>query len=103
MNTRVAVYARYSTDLQRAASIEDQVRRCKERIKREGWRLVDNGLAALVASDGHRATRPMLLDGAYELTRARVGEEQALRLFDGSALGLAAPTATGQPAESATR
>jgi protein-tyrosine phosphatase len=59
-------------------------------MEREGWRLVDEGLAALVASDGHRATRPMLLDGAYELTRGRVGEERASRLFDGSALGLAA-------------
>jgi len=59
----------------------------------EGWRLVDEGLAALVASDGHRATRPMLLDGAYKLTRARVGEERASRLFDGSALALTAPTA----------
>src|SRR5207247_1251350 len=54
--------------------------------------LVDDGLAALVASDGHRATRPMLLDGAYELTRGRVGEERASRLFDGSALGLAVGT-----------
>jgi protein-tyrosine phosphatase len=59
-------------------------------MEREGWRLVDDGLAALVASDGHRATRPMLLDEAYALTRARVGEERASRLFDGSALGLAA-------------
>ena len=59
-------------------------------MEHEGWRLVDDGLAALVASDGHRATRPMLLDGAYELTRGRVGEERASRLFDGSALGLAA-------------
>jgi protein-tyrosine phosphatase len=57
-------------------------------MEREGWRLVDEGLAALVASDGHRATRPMLLDGAYELVRARVGETRALRLFDGTALGL---------------
>jgi hypothetical protein len=59
-------------------------------MEREGWRLIDEELASLVASDGHRATRPALLDGAYELTRARVGEERALRLFDGSAL---APTA----------
>jgi len=67
-------------------------------MEREGWRLVDERLAALVASDGHRAARPMLLDGAYELTRARVGEERASRLFDGSALGLAAsaqPTLLG--------
>jgi protein-tyrosine phosphatase len=57
-------------------------------MEQQGWRLVDDGLAALVASDGHRATRPMLLDGAYELARARVGE-RALRLFDGTAVGLA--------------
>ena len=37
---RAAVYARYSTDLQSAASIEDQVRLCKERVAREGWTLV---------------------------------------------------------------
>jgi protein-tyrosine phosphatase len=61
-------------------------------MERQGWRLVDDGLASFVASDGHRATRPMLLDGAYELTRARVGEEQASRLFDGSALGPAVGT-----------
>jgi len=31
------VYARYSSDLQREASIEDQVRMCRELIRREGW------------------------------------------------------------------
>jgi protein-tyrosine phosphatase len=57
-------------------------------MEREGWRLIDDGIAAIVASDGHRAARPMLLDGAFELTSNRVGEERALRLFDASALGL---------------
>jgi protein-tyrosine phosphatase len=61
-------------------------------MERAGWRLIDDGLASFVASDGHRATRPMLLDGAYELVRARVGEERASGLFDGGALGLAALT-----------
>jgi protein-tyrosine phosphatase len=65
-------------------------------MEQQGWRLVDDGLAALVASDGHRATRPMLLDGAYELARDRVGE-RALRLFDGTAVGLAAATALPLP------
>jgi DNA invertase Pin-like site-specific DNA recombinase len=37
---RAVIYARYSSDLQREASIEDQVRLCKERIKREGWQLL---------------------------------------------------------------
>ncbi len=35
---RAAIYARYSTDLQSAASIEDQMRECRRRIEREGWR-----------------------------------------------------------------
>ncbi|WP_296711503.1 recombinase family protein [Rhodoblastus sp.] len=37
---RAAIYARYSSDQQREASIEDQIRLCKERITKEGWTLV---------------------------------------------------------------
>src|SRR5690348_639012 len=37
---RAVIYARYSSDLQRAASIEDQVRLCRERIEHEGWTLI---------------------------------------------------------------
>jgi site-specific DNA recombinase len=36
---RAAIYARYSSELQRDASIEDQVRTCKARIEKEGWTL----------------------------------------------------------------
>ena len=32
-----AIYARYSSDLQREASIEDQNRICRERAAKEGW------------------------------------------------------------------
>lgn len=39
--TRVALYARYSSDNQRAASIEDQFRLCEERATREEWQVVD--------------------------------------------------------------
>ena len=35
--TRAALYARYSSDLQREASIEDQFRICREHAEREGW------------------------------------------------------------------
>jgi protein-tyrosine phosphatase len=52
-----------------------------------GWSLVERGLAQVVASDGHRATRPAHLDEAYRLARARLGEG-AISLFDGSALGV---------------
>jgi site-specific DNA recombinase len=40
--TRVALYARYSSDKQREASIEDQIRLCEERATREGWKLVQH-------------------------------------------------------------
>jgi hypothetical protein len=35
--TRAVIYARYSSDNQRDASIEDQVRQCRARIGQEGW------------------------------------------------------------------
>jgi site-specific DNA recombinase len=37
---RAVIYARYSSEHQREASIEDQVRTCKARIAAEGWTLV---------------------------------------------------------------
>jgi protein-tyrosine phosphatase len=52
-----------------------------------GWELVADGTASVVASDGHRATRPAHLDGAYRLALGHLGP-QAVALFDGSALGL---------------
>ncbi|MER9132633.1 recombinase family protein [Mesorhizobium sp. M0768] len=38
--TRVALYARYSSDNQREASIEDQLRLCREHAARERWTVV---------------------------------------------------------------
>lgn len=37
MAPRVAIYARYSTDMQNPASCEDQIRLCRDRAAREGW------------------------------------------------------------------
>lgn len=40
---RCAVYARYSSDLQRDSSIEDQVRKCREYASRQdGWTIADD-------------------------------------------------------------
>ena len=48
-NTKVAIYARYSSDLQSDASIEDQIRLCEKRAEAEGWQVVqsytDHGLS----------------------------------------------------------
>ena len=54
--------------------------------ERVAWELLEARLVALVASDGHRARRPPVLDEAHLAVCARLGEEHAGRLFDGSAL-----------------
>ena len=54
-------------------------------IEDTAWQLAAEGLFDLVGSDGHRAARPAILDEAYELVEARVGEA-ARGLFDGAAL-----------------
>ena len=38
---RAAIYARYSSNLQSEASIEDQNAVCEARAKREEWTIVD--------------------------------------------------------------
>jgi protein-tyrosine phosphatase len=59
-------------------------------IEETAWRLADEGLVDLVGSDGHRSARPAILDEAFRVVEARIGEA-AHALFDGSALaGLAA-------------
>jgi len=47
---------------------------------------VDEGLVALVASDGHRRHRPPRLDQAHRLLAERYGEASIEMLFDGSAI-----------------
>jgi site-specific DNA recombinase len=39
---RAVIYARYSTNLQSASSIDDQVSICRDRALREGWTIVGN-------------------------------------------------------------
>ena len=68
-------------------------------IEELGWSLVDRGLATLVASDGHRTTRPAHLDDAYRLARERIGED-AQSLFDGTALGVVTQSPTASRAAS---
>ena len=41
MKTRVSIYARYSSDLQSDASIEDQIRLCSEKAMGQNWEIVN--------------------------------------------------------------
>ena len=61
---RAALYARYSSDQQRAASIPDQLRICREVAAREGWDVVADYTDA--ATSGASLMRP----GIQSLMRA---------------------------------
>src|SRR5438105_6433654 len=61
---RVALYARYSTDQQRAASIADQQRTCREFAARQGWTIVADYTDAAIS--GASLMRP----GFQSLMRA---------------------------------
>jgi site-specific DNA recombinase len=73
---RAAIYARYSPDLQSVASIEDQVRECRERAERDGWTVVEV-YSNYAISGGHINSRPGMLSlleaasaGAFEVVLA---------------------------------
>jgi site-specific DNA recombinase len=60
MAIRVGLYARYSTDMQNDASIEDQLRVCREYASRQGWIVVDSYSDR--AKSGASMVRPGLQD-----------------------------------------
>lgn len=64
------------------------------------WRLVTDGAAGLVASDGHGASRPPFLDEAYAAVRARVGRRAADALFRGAPLRAGARLSRSRPPRS---
>jgi site-specific DNA recombinase len=67
MPVRAAIYARYSSEMQRDASVEDQVRLCRERICQEGWTLVQVYVDRAIS--GASTLRPGyqgILEGARE-------------------------------------
>ncbi|PRA84988.1 recombinase family protein [Ochrobactrum sp. MYb29] len=85
--TRVALYARYSSDNQRAASIEDQVRICREQAKRENWKIVgtykDAGIsgASMILRPGIQALLQDAQAGQFDIVLAealdRISRDQA--------------------------
>ena len=56
MTLRAVIYARYSSDLQSASSIEDQIRLCRERAARAGWQIT--GSYEDAATSGASLMRP---------------------------------------------
>ena len=85
--TRAALYARYSSDLQSAASIDDQFRVCREHAERSGWTIVGGYRDAAVSGDsmilrpGVQALLEAARWGAFDVVVAealdRVSRDQA--------------------------
>ena len=72
---RAAIYARFSSDRQRDASIEDQVRICEDLIRRQGWQVgpvyVDRAQSGSLASrSGYRALRDAVPRKQFEVVVA---------------------------------
>lgn len=84
---RVALYARYSDDKQRDASIEDQFRICRDHAQREGWQVVgtykDAAIsgASMILRPGIQALVQDAQAGAFDIVVAealdRISRDQA--------------------------
>ena len=93
---RAALYARYSTDKQREASIEDQARNCRRIAEREGWQLgkiyqdqamsgsrVDRtSYQAMLADAKARKFDVLLVDDISRLSRDQVEAETTFRRLE---------------------
>ena len=85
--TRIALYARYSSDNQREASIDDQFRICREQAKREKWKIVgtykDAGIsgASMILRPGIQALLQDAQAGQFDIVMAealdRISRDQA--------------------------
>lgn len=94
---RVALYARYSSEGQREASIDDQFRNCERYAKREGWQIVErykdkaisgtkdetgrDGYAAMLKAARAKQFDVLLVDDLSRLSRDSMKTEEARRLF----------------------
>ncbi len=80
---RVALYARYSSDQQREASIEDQLRMCRIYAEKQGWSVIDSysdraisgasllrpGIQELIADAGKERFQVILAEALDRLSR----------------------------------
>jgi len=113
---RAALYARFSSDLQRATSIEDQFRNCRKRAEGEGWTVV--ATFADAAMSGSDANRPqyramleaaarrefdvLIVDDLSRLTRDAVECERTIRRLEFAGLRIVA-TSDGYDSTSKAR
>lgn len=95
---RATIYARYSSELQRETSVEDQVRVCRARAEREGWTVAgvhsDSAVSGTVPVDQRAGGRQLLaevvlgdmqvllLEGLDRLSRDQLEQEKVVRRLE---------------------
>lgn len=66
---KVALYARYSSDNQREASIEDQLRLCRQHAEKQGWSIADSYTDRAIS--GASLLRPGIQELIQDASRSR--------------------------------
>ena len=99
---RVAIYARFSTDMQNPLSAEDQIRLCRSYADRQGWKVVDTfsdtaisgqnkhrpGLNAMLAAAESRAFDIVLSESLDRVARDLGDMAEAYRRLEFSRVAL---------------
>lgn len=87
---RVAAYARYSSDSQREASLEDQLRNCRQYAQRQGWsapeEYTDAAISGARAAHSAGAVAPYLWPAMEIAYRCRLRGIEVVTLTDANVL-----------------
>ena len=89
---RAALYARYSSDLQRESSIDDQFRICRDHAEKAGWRVAETYQDAAISGDsvilrpGIQALLEDARSGAFDVVEAEALDRMSRDQADVSAL-----------------
>jgi site-specific DNA recombinase len=84
---RCAIYARYSSDMQRLSSIEDQIRECRDAARRNGWIIVEECIFSDEAVSGQMLTGRDGLDQVITLAQDKLRQFDCILIDDTSRFG----------------
>ena len=84
---RCAIYSRFSSDLQRDSSIEDQVRKCREYAERKGWSILEEFVVADRAMSGAAVAGRRMLQCLVSIAKSKPAPFDCVLVEDSSRLG----------------
>ena len=84
---KVPIYARYSSDLQRPTSLEDQIRKCRQFAEQRGWNVVEEFVRSDAEVSGSSLANREALDSLVSDARKRPRSFDCLMIDDTSRLG----------------